>query len=110
MYLFGASGHGKVIKNILNANGIKVEALWMIILMNECGGRLVLHDAMGFFSYDCEHRCEQNSQDDCGEIEGLTIPLLSFATAIHPSAVISPSAKIGEGTVVMAGQLLMPML
>ena len=26
MYLFGASGHGKVIKDILHANGIKVKA------------------------------------------------------------------------------------
>ena len=25
-YLFGASGHGKVVKDILSANGIKVEA------------------------------------------------------------------------------------
>lgn len=26
VYLFGASGHGKVVKDILNANGVKVEA------------------------------------------------------------------------------------
>lgn len=26
MYLFGAGGHGKVIKEILNANGVEVEA------------------------------------------------------------------------------------
>jgi hypothetical protein len=71
MYLFGASGHGKVIKDILNANGIKVEAFVDDNPnVNECGGRPVLHDAMGTFSYDCEHRCEQNSQDDCGEVEG----------------------------------------
>ena len=31
---------------------------------------------------------------------------LEFATAIHPSAIISPSAKIGEGTVVMAGAVI----
>ena len=48
MYLFGASGHGKVIKDILNANGIKVEAFVDDNLnVNECGGRPVLHDAMG---------------------------------------------------------------
>ena len=32
---------------------------------------------------------------------------LEFATAIHPSAIISPSAKIGEGTVVMAGAVIL---
>ena len=48
MYLFGASGHGKVIKDILNANGIKVEAFADDNPnVNECGGRPVLHDAMG---------------------------------------------------------------
>ena len=26
VYLFGASGHGKVVKDILNVNGVKVEA------------------------------------------------------------------------------------
>ena len=31
---------------------------------------------------------------------------LEFATAIHPSAIISPSAKIGEGSVVMAGAVI----
>ena len=31
---------------------------------------------------------------------------LEFATAIHPSAIISPSAKIGEGMVVMAGSVI----
>ena len=44
-YLFGASGHGKVIKDILNANGIKVEAFVDDNLqVNECAGRKVLHD------------------------------------------------------------------
>ena len=48
MYLFGASGHGKVIKDILNANGVKVEAFVDDNLnVNECGGHLVLHDATG---------------------------------------------------------------
>ena len=47
-YLFGASGHGKVIKDILNANGIKVEAFVDDNLqVNECAGRTVLHDAKG---------------------------------------------------------------
>ena len=48
MYLFGASGHGKVVKDILNANGIKVEAFVDDNLnVNECGGRPVLmYEAM----------------------------------------------------------------
>lgn len=29
-----------------------------------------------------------------------------FGVAIHPTAVVSPSARIGEGTVVMAGAII----
>ena len=85
MYLFGASGHGKVIKDILNANGIKVEAFVDDNLnVNECGGRTVL----------IVERLKANNS------------AIEFISAIHPSAVISPSAKIGEGTVVMAGAVI----
>ena len=46
--LIGASGHGKVIKDILNANDIKVKAFVDDNLrVNECAGRKVLHDAGG---------------------------------------------------------------
>ena len=48
VYLFGASWHGKVIKDILNANGIMVEAFVDDNLqVNECAGHKVLHDAKG---------------------------------------------------------------
>lgn len=39
-YLYGASGHGKVVKDILNANGIKVEAFIDDNLdVDKCGGK-----------------------------------------------------------------------
>ena len=48
MYLFGASGHGKVIKEILNANGVEVEAFVDDNPnVNECGGCPVKHYATG---------------------------------------------------------------
>ncbi len=59
MYLYGASGHSKVIIDIIRAQGGVVEGL------------------------DCE-----------------------FATAIHPSAIISPTSVIGEGTVIMQGAII----
>ena len=47
-YLFGASGHGRVIKEILNANGVKVEAfIDDNLAVNECAGRKVLHEYDG---------------------------------------------------------------
>ena len=110
VYLFGASGHGKVVKDILNANGVKVEAFVDDNLsVDECAGRIVLHDAKGLspmivsigvnkIRRNVVERLLANAKA-CGND-------LEFATAIHHSAVISPTASIGEGTVVMAGAVI----
>ena len=109
-YLFGASGHGKVIKDILNANGIKVEAFVDDNRrVNECAGRPVLHDATGLspmivsIGVNRIRRMVVERLLACAKANG---NILEFATAIHPSAIISPNAKIGEGTVVMAGAII----
>ena len=48
MFLFGANGQDKVIKDILNANGVKLEAFVDDNSdINECLCRSVLHDAAG---------------------------------------------------------------
>lgn len=106
VYLFGASGHGKVVKDILHANGVKVEAFVDDNSeLNECAGRPVLHDVKGRSPMIV-------SIGNC-RIHKLVVERLialnkdiEFTTAIHPSAVVSPSAKIGEGTVVMAGAVI----
>ena len=110
VYLFGASGHGKVIKDILNANGIKVDAYVDDNLqVNECTGCKVLHDAKGLtpmivsIGVNKIRRIVVDRLIAKANAEGYP---LEFATAIHPSAIISPSAKIGEGTVVMAGAVI----
>lgn len=110
VYLFGASGHGKVVKDILNANGVKVEAFVDDNLsVDECAGRIVLHDAKGLspmivcigvnkIRRNVVERLLANAKACGNDFE--------FATAIHPSAIVSPTAKIGEGTVVMAGAVI----
>mgnify|MGYP004511795347 FL=1 len=106
MYLFGASGHGKVIKDILNANGVKVEAFVDDNLnVNECGGHLVLHDATGLSPIIVSigvNRIRKMIVERLKENN----PTIVYGIAIHPSAIVSPSAKIGEGTVVMAGAVI----
>lgn len=110
VYLFGASGHGKVIKDILNANGIKVEAFVDDNLqVEECAGRKVLHDAKGLSPMIVSigvNRIRRMVADRLVAKADADGHPLEFATAIHPSAIISPSAKIGEGTVVMAGAVI----
>ena len=106
MYLFGASGHGKVIKDILNANGIKVEAFVDDNPnVNECGGRPVLHNATGLSPMIVSIGVNRIRKMIVERLRANN-SAIEFATAIHPSAVISPSAKIGEGTVVMAGAVI----
>lgn len=106
MYLFGASGHGKVIKEILNANGVKVEAFVDDNPnVNECGGRRVLHDATGLSPMIVSIGVNKIRKMI---VERLLTdnPAIVFGKAVHPSAVVSPTAKIGEGTVIMAGAVV----
>jgi len=101
--LFGASGHAKVIMDIIMARGDEVGCLYddnphcteihgkpvykaevtkvtgpMIISIGSCRVRKLIANR-----YDME-----------------------YATAIHPKSIISASATIGKGTVVMAGAII----
>lgn len=106
MYLFGASSHGKVIKDTLNANGVKVEAfIDDNPNVNECGGRPVLHSAEGCSPVIVSIGVNRIRKMIVERLQAADSSV-EFATAIHPSAVVSPSAKIGEGTVVMAGAVI----
>lgn len=106
MYLFGASGHGKVIKEIVEVCGSSVTAfIDDNKQINTCAGLPVLHDATGLSPMIVSIGvCRIRKMI----VERLTTSAspVSFGIAIHPSAVISPSAQIGEGTVVMAGAVI----
>ena len=109
MYLFGASGHGKVIKEIIEANGGQVEAFVDDNKeVNECAGLPVLHDAMGLSPMIVSIGINRIRKVIVERLSSLSLQpsTLSFPTAIHPSAVVSSSAMIGQGTVVMAGAVI----
>jgi sugar O-acyltransferase (sialic acid O-acetyltransferase NeuD family) len=101
MLLYGASGHGKVIKEILEAQKIEVEAFiddnqdlqWL-------SGIPVLHHFNGTHSIIVSIG---NNKTRKKIVEQLSCKYLN---AIHPSAIVSPSARIGEGTVVMPGAII----
>ena len=95
-----------MIKDILNANGIKVEAFADDNPnVNECGGRPVVHDATGLSPMIVSIGVNRIRKMIVERLKANN-PDIKFATAIHPSAFISPTAKIGEGTVVMAGAVI----
>ena len=101
MYLFGASGHAKVIMDILTASGQKVDALIDDNeKVNELNGYKVLHGVTDASPIIVSIGVNAIRKKIVEKLTG------EFGTAIHPSAIGSPSAKIGEGTVVMAGAII----
>lgn len=104
--VFGASGHGKVIKDILYANGVKVQAFVDDNPnVNECADIPVLHDATGLSPIIVGIGKNNIRKMIVEKLKANNINV-EFATAIHPSAIVSTSAQIGEGTVVMAGAVI----
>ncbi len=101
MYLFGASGHGKVIKEILEVCGETVEAfIDDNPFITEIAGVMVLHDKVSLAPVIVSIGDNAVRKEIVCRLTG------PFGVAIHPSAVVSPSAKIGEGTVIMAGAVV----
>ena len=104
VYLYGASGHAKVVMDIARLAYVDVPCcVDDNPLMNELVGKPVVHSAEGLSPMiitigDCQIR--RKVAQKLGEREYLTI--------IHPSAVIAESARIGYGTVVMAGAIMNP--
>ena len=101
MYLYGASGHAKVIMDILHASNIKIDALIDDNEnINELHNYKVLHEITNaspiIISVGANSIRKKISEKLTGE----------FGSAIHPSAIISPTAKINEGTVVMQGAII----
>lgn len=102
LIIIGASGHGKVIADIAIACGYKIKGfLDDDKSKKECYGYQVLGgtDAIDEFS-DCVFIIAIGSnkirKDIVKKHENL-----KFAVLIHPSAMVSPTVQIKEGTVIM---------
>ena len=101
MYLYGASGHAKVIMDILKANGVEIEGL---VDDNP--------DIIELLGYPVYHQRTDlspmivsigNNAIRKHIVEKLPV---EFGQAIHPTAIVSHTAIIGEGTVVMQGAIV----
>lgn len=101
MYLYGASGHAMVIMDILKANGISIEGLVDDNPeRNELLGYPVFHgktDASPLIISIGSNKIRKKIAESYSA---------EFGTAIHPSAIVSEHAQIGEGTVVMQGAII----
>ncbi len=101
MYLYGASGHAKVIKDILTANDVRIDALVDDNAnVNELQGIPVIHSAEGCSPFIISIGNNRIRKMIAERLQ------TDFVSAIHPSAIVSPSARIDEGTVVMHGAII----
>lgn len=105
MYLYGASGHAKVIIDILQRTGVAVEGLFDDNPeLKELSGLPVLG------KYKPSEKLEQPLIISIGhnQIRQKIAQQLDvrFGTAIDKTAILSPTARVGEGTVVMQGAIL----
>ncbi len=100
MYLFGASGHGKVIAEIVEKNNLKMEGF--------IDGDL---DKSTLLGYTVFHQCPDKLAEvviaiGSNEIRRKVVSEMTSFTypkLIHPSANVSDRSVLGSGTVVMAG-------
>lgn len=102
MYLYGASGHAKVIIDILIASGIPIQGLFD-------DNKEVKHllDYKVFGAFDLKTLGESEIIISIGlnnirKMIVLNLPRdIKYGTAIHPSAIISKYSSIGKGSVIM---------
>lgn len=105
IYLFGASGHGKVIKDIIENNNKKIEAFF-----DDNPKKSELTE-LKVYSFN---KLNKHLKDDFIISIGdnvirkkISIKLnVNFVKAIHKTAIISNSVKIEHGSVVMAGAII----
>lgn len=105
MILFGASGHSKVVLDILISKGLKVNAIVDDHpKMEEIFGVAVIK-TVGLTINDTAIICIGNNKIRKTISEKYNF---EYVTAIHPNAVVSQFSKIGCGTVIMANAVVNP--
>lgn len=107
MYLYGASGHAKVIYDSLRESGVIVKALFDD---NPLVKELLGLPVIGKFNIDVlkddELIISVGINSTRKKIVGNLPVDLKYGIAIHPSAIISKYSSVGKGTVIMHGAII----
>ena len=104
MYLIGAGGHAKVVRDILDAcsipfSGVVTDNLKEVTFME----KKILHSMDGV---DEAIICVGNNRTRKKLAEELSGQGVTFGTGIHPSVIMSKYASVDEGTVIMQGVVI----
>ena len=112
LILIGAGGHSKVIQDIVAEN----KHLKLYAILDDSLNDTVEIDGVIYSSTRLLDSLRKEDYKYCIAIgsnhirkklfEKLCIPMKQYITLIHPSAVISKTAKIGHGTVVMPNAVI----
>lgn len=105
--LIGDGGHSKVIQDIIHAN----QDLSLTAILDSKYSESIEKDEIKYEHTDAIQAylsqyclfCIAIGNNEIRQklVDTLNIPMTRYALLVHPSAVISPSAEIGRGTVVM---------
>lgn len=102
MYLYGASGHGKVIKDVLESQGRRIDGFIDDNPdISEVSGLSVFHSTKSADEVIVSIGINATRKKI---VEKLDSPIAE--AAIHPMAIVSESATIDKGSVVMAGAVV----
>ena len=105
MYLYGASGHAKVIVDVVTSCGQSVEAIVDDDKNKTALHEIpVIHESEGLSPFIVSIGSNRIRKQIVDKLKGRMH--VEFATAIHPSAIVSSSAEIGRGSVVMHGAII----
>lgn len=101
--LFGASGHAKVIMDIIMAQGDKVDCLY-----DDAPHYAEIHEVPVYIASETKVSGPLIISIGSNRIRQIISDRypLEYAKAVHPNAIISPSATIDSGTVVMQGAII----
>ena len=102
MVLYGASGHCRVVIDILEALNMTIDYI--------VDDNPELHELLGYeVRRDCGEYDEAIvtiGQNMTRKMKVEILKVRHYPKAVHPTAIVSPRAKIGEGTVVMQGGII----
>lgn len=108
MILYGASGHGKVILDILESIHEPVIQVWDDADKAPIWNYPVTRPASSGVPVDQKMVIGIGVNETRKRIAERFHGAVSFATPVHATAYISPRSSVGEGTVVMAGVTVNP--